>query len=103
MKYLILSLVLAAGLAAVPRPTESAALTGPAAPCGAPEFRQFDFFAGDWDTYDVDSAAKIVARNRVTIILGGCVLHEVYEGSDGLRGESYSIYDAARRVWHQTG
>ena len=86
MNYLILALALAAR----------------AAPCGAPEFRQFDFFAGDWDTYDVDSATKIVARNRVTVILGGCVLREIYEGSDGLRGESYSIYDAARRAWHQS-
>ncbi len=90
MKYLILGLVLAG------------ALPDPEAPCRAPEFRQFDFFAGDWDTYDVDSATKVVARNRVTPILGGCVLHEVYEGRDGLRGESYSIYDAARRVWHQS-
>jgi hypothetical protein len=78
------------------------ALTARAAPCGAPEFRQFDFFAGDWDTYDVDSATKIVARNRVTVILGGCVLHEIYQGRDGLRGESYSIYDATRREWHQS-
>jgi hypothetical protein len=86
MNYLILALALATR----------------AAPCGAPEFRQFDFFVGDWDTYDVDSATKVVARNRVTVILGGCVLHEIYEGRDGLRGESYTIYDAARRVWHQS-
>jgi hypothetical protein len=86
MNYLILALALAAR----------------AVPCGAPEFRQFDFFTGDWDTYDVDSATKIVARNRVTVILGGCVLHEIYEGRDGLRGESYTIYDAARRGWHQS-
>jgi hypothetical protein len=78
------------------------ALSAPAAPCRAPEYRQFDFFAGDWDTYDVDSATKIVARNRVTVILGGCVLQEIYEGRDGVRGESYSMYDAARRVWHQS-
>jgi hypothetical protein len=38
----------------------------------------------------------------VTRILGGCVLHEVYEQTDGLVGESYSIYDASRGVWHQS-
>ncbi len=70
--------------------------------CAAAEFRQFDFFAGDWDTYDVADSTRIVARNRVTIILDGCVLREVYQQTDGLVGESFSLYDAARRGWHQS-
>jgi hypothetical protein len=74
----------------------------PPAACGAEEFRQFDFFAGDWDTYDVADSTKIVARNRVTIILDGCVLREVYQQTNGLVGESYSLYDASRGRWHQS-
>jgi hypothetical protein len=70
--------------------------------CGSPEFRQFDFWAGDWDTYDLDAPDKIVARNRVEIILDGCALREVYDQSDGLHGESLNIWDPARKVWHQT-
>jgi hypothetical protein len=73
----------------------------PPAACAAQEFRQFDFFAGDWDTYDVADSTKIVARNRVTIILDGCVLREVYRQTDGLVGESFSLYDASRGKWHQ--
>jgi len=78
-----------------------AAETAPA-PCASPEHHQFDFFAGDWDTYDMEAPTKIVARNRVTPMVGGCALREVYEGSDGLQGESFSIYDAGRGVWHQS-
>lgn len=70
--------------------------------CATAEYRQFDFFAGDWDTYDVGAPTRVVARNRVTPMLGGCALREVYEQRDGLRGESFSTYDAARRVWHQS-
>jgi hypothetical protein len=71
-------------------------------PCAGPEFRQFDFWAGDWDTYDMSDTTRIVARNRVTRVLGGCVLHEAYEQNDGLVGESYSLYDASRGGWHQS-
>ena len=72
------------------------------APCKAPEYRQFDFFAGDWDTYDLSAPSTLVARNKVSLILGGCVVHEVYRQTDGLVGESFSIYDASRAGWHQS-
>ena len=73
--------------------------------CAAPTQRAFDFFVGDWDTYDVaasGSSGPVVARNRVTPMLGGCAVREVYEQTDGLRGESISAYDVARQRWHQT-
>jgi len=70
--------------------------------CSTPTYRQFDFFAGDWDTYDVRARDKLVARNTVGVILDGCVIHEDYRQNDGLHGESYSLYDAARKVWHQS-
>lgn len=72
------------------------------APCSALEYRQFDFWLGDWDTYDVGLPDKIVARNRVDLILDRCVVHEVYDGANGSRGESFSIYDASRHAWHQS-
>lgn len=74
----------------------------PAPVCSAPEYRQFDFFAGDWDTYDVAVPDTIVARNHVTPMLGGCALREVYEQQDGMKGESFSVYDASRGIWHQS-
>jgi hypothetical protein len=70
--------------------------------CAGVEYRQFDFFVGDWDAYDVGVPATITARNRVTPMLSGCALREIYEQRDGLRGESFSTYDASRGQWHQS-
>jgi hypothetical protein len=74
----------------------------PTTPCRSSTYRQFDFFAGDWDTYNFDAPTKVVARNQVTIILNGCVIHENYQQNDGMHGESFSVYDATRDMWHQT-
>ena len=75
----------------------------PEAPrCAAPEYRQFDFWLGDWDAYDADAPDRPAARVRVEAILDGCAVKETYTGVNGSVGESFSIYDASRRVWHQT-
>jgi hypothetical protein len=102
MKPLVMAALLTALAAGAGHSQGSSAATGPSAPCAGPEFRQFDFWLGDWDTYEVADTSKVVARNRVTSILGGCVLREAYEQNDGLVGESYSLWDAARGVWHQS-
>jgi hypothetical protein len=69
--------------------------------CAAPAYRQFDFWVGDWDVFDVGSPVQ-VAHAQVDLILDGCVLREDYHGTDGHKGQSFTIYDAARNVWHQT-
>jgi hypothetical protein len=69
--------------------------------CSAPEYRQFDFWVGDWDVSDVDKP-EIVARAQVDRMLDGCVLREDYHGPNGMEGQSFSIYDASRKVWQQT-
>jgi hypothetical protein len=68
----------------------------------APEYHQFDFWIGDWDAFDLDNSSTPVARNRVNRILDGCVLLEDYQGTNGLHGQSFSIYDASRKLWHQS-
>jgi hypothetical protein len=70
--------------------------------CTAPEYRSFDFWVGNWDAFDVDNPNKKVAHNRVDRILDGCVLLEDYQSTDGEHGQSFTIYDASRKVWHQT-
>jgi hypothetical protein len=69
--------------------------------CATPEYREFDFWVGDWDVFETGSPKK-VADARVDRILDGCVLHEDYRDADGHRGQSFTNYDAARRVWHQS-
>ena len=75
--------------------------SAPAAACASPEYRSFDFWVGNWDAYEVDNPKVKVAINRVSRILGGCVLLEDYQGENGSHGESFSIYDAGRKIWHQ--
>lgn len=69
--------------------------------CNSREHHQFDFWIGDWDAFDYGTANK-VARTRVDRTLNGCVLRELYEDPTGLKGESFTIYDAARKTWHQS-
>jgi hypothetical protein len=73
-----------------------------AAACSSAEYRQFDFWIGDWDAFDADNPGKAVARNQVEPILQGCVVREDYRATSGTEGESFSIYDVSRNVWHQT-
>jgi hypothetical protein len=54
--------------------------------CGAAQYRQFDFWIGDWDAFDPDGANS--AHVQVTPILDGCVLQEIYEGANGANGRS---------------
>jgi hypothetical protein len=70
------------------------------APCASPEHRQFDFWIGDWRIHKPDGS--FAGLNRITPEYGGCVIHERYVTGKGYSGESLNIYDAARKVWHQT-
>jgi hypothetical protein len=69
-------------------------------PCSSYEYKQFDFWVGDWDSFDAKGV--IQGHNLVEKILGGCVLQEYWMGTDGARGTSFSLYDATRKVWNQT-
>lgn len=69
--------------------------------CSAAPYHQFDFWVGNWNAFDAATGSK-AAHVRVDRILDGCVLREQYDGADGHRGQSFSIYDASRKVWHQT-
>jgi hypothetical protein len=57
---------------------------------------------GDWDAFEIDNPSRPVAHNHVTRILNDCVLLEDYQGNDWHYGHSFTIYDAARNLWHQS-
>jgi hypothetical protein len=69
-------------------------------PCTAPEYRQFDFWIGEWEVRTPDGT--IAGTNSISRELDGCVLHERWNGARGMKGESFNTWDAARRGWHQT-
>jgi hypothetical protein len=70
------------------------------APCSTSEHRQFDFWVGEWRVLKPDGS--YAGTNRITLEYGGCVVHEHYTTGKGYSGESLNVYDAARKVWHQT-
>lgn len=74
---------------------------GEAGSCATAAHRQFDFWVGDWEVFEVGNPIK-VADARIAVILDGCVLSEDYRGTDGQRGRSLTAYDAARKAWHQS-
>ncbi|HKI04525.1 MAG TPA: DUF1579 family protein [Thermoanaerobaculia bacterium] len=86
-----------------PAPTTPPA-TAPAAPappaCSGPEYRQFDFWIGDWDVKLPNG--KVAGTNSIKSILGGCALQESWQGSGNINGHSFNIYDATAKSWHQT-
>jgi hypothetical protein len=73
----------------------------PSTGCDGPEYRQFDFWVGDWDAVEAGEAAPR-AHVRVTHILDGCAIREEYHDGGGLIGESLSTYDRSRHIWHQS-
>ena len=76
-------------------------LAAPPSPCSGPQFRQFDFWIGDWT---VEANEQQAGTNSVQSILNGCALQENWQGSGpgGISGTSFNIYDSATGQWHQT-
>jgi hypothetical protein len=87
-----------AALAATMSHGESAA--PPAKPCTAPEYRQFDFWLGDWSVANAEG--RVVGANRIEALEGGCVMQEHWSAVRGGTGTSLSAWDGERRRWHQT-
>ncbi len=72
----------------------------PPPPCSDPEYRQFDFWLGEWEVRG--PAGKLAGTSSIRSEHDGCVIHERYDTGRGYDGESLNIYDKYRRLWHQT-
>lgn len=67
-------------------------------PCrNAPEYRQFDFWIGEWD---VEVKGTVRARSSIQLILDDCVIFENYD-RDNYSGKSFSSYVAESKTWKQ--
>jgi Tetratricopeptide repeat len=68
-------------------------------PCTTPEYRQFDFWIGDWD---VQVQGQSAGHNLVTLEQEGCLLVEHWKASTGGQtGTSFNYYDVRDKKWHQ--
>jgi hypothetical protein len=70
------------------------------APCQSPDYRQFDFWVGDWDVRAPNGPS--VGHNLVTLEQDGCLLVEHWTAATGGQtGTSFNYYDVRDKKWHQ--
>ena len=88
---------------AVTAAAQTAAPTPAAKPCSAPEFRQLDFWVGEWEVRTTDGGQP-AGRSRIERILGGCVVAENWTGqtkTGTYEGKSFNMYRADLQQWEQ--
>lgn len=78
-----------------PPPAPAPAASG----CSAPEYRQFDFWLGQWE---VTSAGKPAGHSDIQADLDGCAVLETWTSVGASRGRSINFFDASTHRWHQT-
>ena len=85
-------------------PTNARAQTAPPAPpppaCQTAEYRQFDFWLGEWEVF-LPNGRK-AGDSRIESIAAGCALLENWSGNGGFSGKSVNMYDRIDQRWHQS-
>ncbi len=97
----LLAFLLLPGILAVAQAPKSA-------PCSAPEFRQFDFWVGDWTlSWPASKSTGMKAghgTNSIKAALDDCVVMENFDGTPSipLQGKSVSTFNLRKQKWQQT-
>jgi len=69
-------------------------------PCPTkPEYKQFDFWVGEWDVTD---KGEKIATSSIQRIVNDCIIFENYFQADGYTGKSFSFFDGTLGKWRQT-
>jgi hypothetical protein len=74
-------------------------------PCTEPVYRQFDFWLGEWEAYNVNG--KKAGDSKISLILDSCIILEEWTSaaiSKGIRyaGKSFNTYNSTSGQWQQT-
>lgn len=74
-------------------------------PCSAPEYRQFDFWIGEWEAFG--PKGNKAGESKVTLILDSCIIFEEWTSASvqqGIRfaGKSFNTWNATTKQWQQT-
>ncbi len=78
----------------------------PPSPCLTDKiYRQFDFWLGDWEAFNIKG--KKAGDSRITLILDSCIILEEWTnvsipGVPSYKGKSFNTYDASSKQWQQT-
>ncbi len=73
-------------------------------PCSRPEYRQFDFWLGEWEAFSVKGVKA--GDSKVSLLLDSCTILEEWTSASvqrGIRfaGKSFNSYNAAQKKWQQ--
>lgn len=107
LKRSLLAIVASTGFSTSVLAQDADPAPAPPAPpsCTDPVHTQFDFWVGEWNVYD--QQGNYGGHNTIEKEFNGCMIRESWEGSNGIRGESYNYYDPLaeswRQVWHGLG
>jgi hypothetical protein len=63
-------------------------------------YKEFDFWLGTWDVRPTGQPQAPPARNVITKVNNGCVVHESWT-APGSAGQSFNIFDRTRGKWFQ--
>lgn len=63
------------------------------------EARQFDFWVGDWDVFNL--ANQKAGTNSIQLFANGCGVMENWTSTIGGDGKSINYYDASTKKWYQ--
>jgi len=63
------------------------------------EFRQFDFWLGEWDVHVANGT--LAGTNRIEKSQAGCVLVENWVSTSGVPGMSMNFFDISQKEWVQ--
>lgn len=70
-------------------------------PCSTiPEYRQFDFWIGEWEAYGLNGTRA--GQSRISMILDSCIILEEWTGGKGYSGKSFNSWNALKHQWQQT-
>jgi ketosteroid isomerase-like protein len=74
-------------------------------PCSNPQFRQFDFWIGEWEAFGVKGAKA--GDSKITVLLDSCVILEEWTSAGAQQGliytgKSFNSYNTATKQWQQT-
>ncbi|MBI1341420.1 MAG: hypothetical protein GC171_00650 [Terrimonas sp.] len=75
-------------------------------PCSAPEYRQFDFWIGEWDVYS-NANGNLAGKSKISLLLDSCVILEEWTSANLTQGivytgKSFNKYNPSTKQWQQT-
>jgi hypothetical protein len=74
-------------------------------PCSLPEYRQFDFWIGEWEAFGKNG--QKAGDSKISLILDSCIILEEWTSTSvnqglGYAGKSFNTWNAATKQWQQT-